>query len=102
MQDITAHQPLFDQLVANTECTGSADLIACLRTVPFDTLMTAINKSPNIFSSTVQHMWRPSVDGHFITRHPYLSIRNGLYAKVCPQFYLFLLSFHTPTLKILD
>ena len=93
MQDITAHQPLFDQLVANTGCIGSGDLIACLRSVPFDTLMTAINKSPTIFSSTIEHIWRPSVDGHFIARHPYVSIQNGLYAKVCLHFFLF--SFHT-------
>ena len=45
--------------------------------------MTAINKSPNIFSPTIQLIWRPSVDGHFITRNPYVSIRNGQYAKVC-------------------
>ena len=94
MQDITAQQPLFDQLIADTGCTGSADPIACLRTVPFDTLMTAIDKSPNIFSSTTQHKWHPSVDGHFIARSPYVSIRNGLYAKVCPQFYFLFHSTH--------
>ena len=27
-------------------CTGSTDPIACLRTLPFDMLMTAVNKSP--------------------------------------------------------
>jgi len=82
LQDITAQQTLFDQLVANTERTGSTDPIACLRTVPFDTLMTAINKSPNVFSSTTQHIWHPSVDGQLIARNPYISIRNGLYANV--------------------
>lgn len=51
--------------------------------------MTAVNKSPNIFSSTIQDIWRPSVDGHFIARNPYVSIRNGLYAKVCWQFFGF-------------
>ena len=61
--------------------------------------MTAINKSPNVFSSTVQHTWHPSVDGHFIARNPYVSIRNGQYAKVCAQF-LFLFSFHTSTVEI--
>ena len=34
-------------LVRSTRgCTGSTDPIACLRTVPFDALMTAVNKSP--------------------------------------------------------
>ena len=40
-------------------------------------------------------MWRPSVDGHFIARNPYVSIRNGLHAKVCPHFFCFTL--YTPT-----
>ena len=56
--------------------------------------MTAINKSPNVFSASVQHMWHPSVDGNVITRHPYESIRKGLHAKVCPQLFYLLLSFH--------
>ena len=81
--DITAQQPLFDQLVADTKCTGSADLIACLRAVPFDKLMTAINKAPNTFSYTsVRLGWQPSVDGHFIVRDPQISLQKGLFAKV--------------------
>ena len=83
LRDIAAQQPLFDQLVADTECTGSADLIACLRTVPFDNLMTAINKSPNFFSYTsVRHGWQPSVDGDFVVRDPQVSLQTGQYAKV--------------------
>ena len=81
--DITTQQPLFDQLVANTGCTGSADPIACLRAVPFDTLVTAVNKSPSIFGFTTRPIWQPSVDGHVIVRNPYISIQQGLYAKVC-------------------
>ena len=57
--------------------------------------MKAVDKSPNIFSSSVQHIWNPSVDGHLIARHPYVSIRNGLYAKVCVPIF-----FHTPTVEI--
>jgi len=83
LRDIRAQQPLFDQLVANTGCTGSLDLIACLRAVPFDTLMTAINKSPNIFSFSGARLgWQPSVDGHFIARDPHVSVGKGLFAKV--------------------
>ena len=91
LRDITSQQALFDQLVADTECTGSADLIACLRTVPFDKLMTAINKSPNFLSYTsVRSGWQPSVDGDFIVRDPQLSLQKGLYAKVRFQVLLHL------------
>ncbi|KAF8800976.1 carotenoid ester lipase precursor [Phlegmacium glaucopus] len=82
LQHITDQQPLFDQLVADTECTGSADLIACLRSVSLDTLMTALNKSPNVFSYTTLLRWQPSVDGHLIVRDPLVAISKGLYAKV--------------------
>ncbi|KAF8815491.1 carotenoid ester lipase precursor [Phlegmacium glaucopus] len=82
LQDITDQQPLFDQLVADTSCTGSADLIACLRAVPFSALMTAVNKSPTDFSFSTRLRWQPSVDGHLIVRNPYVSILKGLYAKV--------------------
>jgi hypothetical protein len=53
--------------------------------------MTAINKSPTIFSSSIQHLWRPSVDGNFIARHPYVSVRNGQFTKV--------FTLHTPTVR---
>jgi len=90
LPDITTQQPLFDQVVANTGCTGSSDLIACLRAVPFDTLMTAINNSPNLFSfSGVRLAWRPSVDGQFIVRDPHVSVGKGLFAKVHFRDFLF-------------
>jgi hypothetical protein len=60
--------------------------------------MTAINKSPNVFSSTIQHIWHPSVDGSLISRNPYESVRNGQIAKVCPQFYIFV-SFRATTVE---
>jgi acetylcholinesterase len=82
MPDITAQQSLFDQLVADTGCTGSADLIACLRTVPLDTLMTTVNKDPTFLSFNSQDRWQPSVDGHLIVRNPLVSVQKGLYAKV--------------------
>jgi acetylcholinesterase len=62
-------------------------VIACLRAVPLDQLMTAVNTFPNVFSYTsVRLGWQPSVDGEVIVRDPQLSIQQGLYAKVCPHF----------------
>ena len=74
--------------MADTNCTGSADPIACLRAVPLNQLMTAVNTFPNLFSYTSVILgWQPSVDGDFIVRDPQLSIQQGLYAKVCLQVF---------------
>jgi len=51
--DITAKQPLYDHLVQATNCSGSADTLQCLRTVPFEQLAAAINGTPNLFSFQV-------------------------------------------------
>jgi carboxylesterase type B len=83
LSDISTQQPFFDQLVTNTGCTGSPNLIACLRAVPFDQLSTAMDLSPNIFSfMSLQLAWNPSVDGQFILRNPQESIQQGLYTRV--------------------
>jgi hypothetical protein len=50
LNDITANQQYFDQLVVDAGCQGSADPIACLRTLPFDKLGDAINQSPSLLS----------------------------------------------------
>ena len=82
LPDITTKQSLFDQLMVDTGCTGSADLIACLCTIPLDTLMTAINKAPTILSFNSQDRWQASVDGYLIVRNPLTFVQKGLYVKV--------------------
>ncbi|KDR73256.1 hypothetical protein GALMADRAFT_1341677 [Galerina marginata CBS 339.88] len=83
LDDITAQQPFFDQLVANTGCTGSPNAIACLRAVPFDKLSAAVNLSPSLFSfMSLILAWRPTIDGQFLVRNAQDSIQKGLYAKV--------------------
>ena len=83
LNDITANQQYFDQLVVDAGCQGSADPIACLRTLPFDKLGDAINQSPGLFSyQSLALVWGPSIDGVFIKRDPQESLLKGLYAKV--------------------
>ncbi|KAH9475726.1 Lipase 1 [Psilocybe cubensis] len=83
MLDIADKQPIFDQLVANSGCTGSPDPIACMRAVPFDQFSTAMNLSPNLFSfSSLSLAWQPTIDGDLIKRDPQISLQKGLYAKV--------------------
>ena len=52
--DITNGQKYYDALVAETGCTDSADSLQCLRGVPYDKLMDAINNSPGIMSYQVR------------------------------------------------
>ena len=47
--DITHGQQYYDAIVKETGCSGSADTLDCLRTVPYSSLKAAINKSPGIF-----------------------------------------------------
>ncbi|KIJ95659.1 hypothetical protein K443DRAFT_682874 [Laccaria amethystina LaAM-08-1] len=83
LNDITANQRYFDQLVVDAGCQGSADPIACLRTLPFDKLGDAINQSPSLLSYlSFAFVWGPSIDGLFIKRDPQESLLKGLYARV--------------------
>lgn len=83
LRNITTNQQFFDQLVMDVGCTGSSDLIGCLRTIPFDNLGAAVNKSPNVWSFTsLTLIWGPTIDGNVIKRAPQESLLKGLYAKV--------------------
>jgi acetylcholinesterase len=50
--DITAGQVTYNQIVAETGCNNSSNTLDCLRKAPFDALMAAINKTPDLFSSS--------------------------------------------------
>lgn len=81
--DITHNQPFFDQIVADTGCSGSSDLIGCLRQVPLDDFTAAMNNTPSLFSfMSLQVVWTPTVDGIFLTRDAQASVEEGLFAKV--------------------
>ncbi|KIJ51271.1 hypothetical protein M422DRAFT_74212 [Sphaerobolus stellatus SS14] len=81
--DISTGQRFFDQLVADTGCTGSKDTLACLKAVPFDTFQNAVNESPNIFSfMSLQLAWQPRVDGDFIKINPQDSILQGAFSNI--------------------
>ena len=52
--DISRGQPEYDQLVQDTSCGNASDTLECLRTVPYDTLKEAVNRSPSIVSAQVR------------------------------------------------
>jgi acetylcholinesterase len=51
--DITQGQEYYDALVSETGCSSASDTLQCLREVPYETLLGAVNQSPNIFSYQV-------------------------------------------------
>jgi hypothetical protein len=52
--DITNGQPYYDALVAETGCSGANDTLQCLREVPYDALLSAVNQSPGIITYQVR------------------------------------------------
>ncbi|OJA18272.1 hypothetical protein AZE42_04996 [Rhizopogon vesiculosus] len=81
--DITNGQGYYDFLVAQTGCTGASDTLQCLREVPYDTLMNAINETPNVLSyQSLALAWLPRVDGVFLTADPQQLVLQGSVADV--------------------
>ncbi|KII95435.1 hypothetical protein PLICRDRAFT_98558 [Plicaturopsis crispa FD-325 SS-3] len=81
--DITAGQPIYDHLVASTNCTTASSTLECLRAAPYDALMRAVDSTPSIFSySSLDLTWPPRVDGIFLKRTPRESLEAGQYAQV--------------------
>ncbi|EIW81539.1 alpha beta-hydrolase [Coniophora puteana RWD-64-598 SS2] len=81
--DIAHGQVYYDSLVNQTGCSNSSDTLKCLRGVPYDTLMDAVNNTPNIFSyQSLSLAWLPRVDGIFLTDDPQQLVLQGSVADV--------------------
>lgn len=64
-------------------CAGSADTLACLRTVPYTKFLQAANAVPGILSYfTVNLSYLPRPDGKVLTASPDALAVAGKYAKV--------------------
>ncbi|KAJ6554989.1 carotenoid ester lipase precursor [Mycena vulgaris] len=75
-------QKYYDAIVQQTGCSGSADTLACLRTVPFAQLKAAQDASPFLFSyQSLMIAWLPREDGVFLTDNPQRLVQQG---KVSP------------------
>ncbi|KAJ6485377.1 Alpha/Beta hydrolase protein [Mycena vitilis] len=76
-------QKYYDELVAQTGCAGSADTLACLRGVPYDTLKAAQDASPFFLSyQSLVLAWLPREDGVFLTDQPQRLVQQGKVANV--------------------
>ncbi|KIJ21000.1 hypothetical protein PAXINDRAFT_66810 [Paxillus involutus ATCC 200175] len=81
--DITHGQKYYDALVHDTECSSASDTLQCLRDVPYERLLDAVNKSPSMYSyQSVVLAWLPRVDGVFLTDSPQHLVQQGSVANV--------------------
>ncbi|OAX36717.1 alpha/beta-hydrolase [Rhizopogon vinicolor AM-OR11-026] len=81
--DITHGQGYYDFIVTQTGCAGSSDTLQCLREVPYDTLKSAIDDTPNIMSyQSLALAWLPRVDGVFLTADPQQLVLQGSVADI--------------------
>ncbi|KAJ6555000.1 carotenoid ester lipase precursor [Mycena vulgaris] len=76
-------QKFYDAIVKQTGCSGAADTLACLRTVPYASIKSAIDASPGILSyQSLMLTWLPREDGVFLTDNPQRLVQQGKVAPV--------------------
>jgi len=78
-------QGIYDSVVTAAGCSGSADTLACLRSVSYTVLLNAVNSVPGIFSYSsvdLSYLPRPDNSSNFFSVSPEVSIQNGAYTKV--------------------
>lgn len=75
------YQPIYNKIVDQVNCTSAIDTLACLRTVPYESLYPFMNSSivggPGFY---------PTVDGDIIPAYPTELLHTGRFAHV-PHLY---------------
>jgi carboxylesterase type B len=74
------YQPIYDNIVQKTNCSDVPDSLACLRTVPYQTLL------PFMAEPSQGPGWYPTVDGDVIPNFPTELLHSGRFAHV-PHLY---------------
>ncbi|KAI0690024.1 carotenoid ester lipase precursor [Cerioporus squamosus] len=76
-------QGTYDLVVQQVGCSGASDTLACLRTVPAESLLAAANNTPsaNGFQGLAMP-WMPHADGVFVTQRPQELVERGILANV--------------------
>ncbi|KAJ8133048.1 hypothetical protein O1611_g575 [Lasiodiplodia mahajangana] len=76
-------QGIYDQVVEEAGCSGSADTLKCLRDADYDTFLHAANSVPGILSYTsVALSYLPRPDGVVLPDSPDVLAQTGKYAAV--------------------
>ncbi|KDQ26036.1 hypothetical protein PLEOSDRAFT_160636 [Pleurotus ostreatus PC15] len=81
--DISHGQTYYEAIAAETGCSSASDTLACLRSVPYSTLKTAVDHTPFIFDyQSLALAWLPRADGVFLTDNPQKLVQAGKVANV--------------------
>ena len=75
------YQPIYDNIVDKTNCSNEADTLACLRTVPYETIYPLLNST-----ATPGPGWYPTVDGDIYPNYPTALLAQGRFAHI-PHLY---------------
>lgn len=78
-------QAIYDTVVKNAGCAGSSDTLACLRTVDYETLLSAANSVPGLLSFdsvNLSYLPRPDSSDPFFPVSPEVALANGAFTKV--------------------
>ncbi|PBK90022.1 sterol esterase [Armillaria gallica] len=82
-RNISYGQPSFDRIAHETGCNTSDSVIDCLRDVPYDTLMAAINTLPSVFDySSLNLAFQPYNDGLLLDQNAQKAVQQGRFAHV--------------------
>ncbi|PPR03797.1 hypothetical protein CVT24_007477 [Panaeolus cyanescens] len=80
---ISHGQSTFDYLASGTNCSSAADILECMRQVPYDTFKALVDSTPNILSyQSFNQPWIPRVDGLFIGNQPLKLVNSSIIANV--------------------
>lgn len=74
----TGYQSVYDELVANMNCSETEDSLQCLREAPFEQLNAAINGT----DGQSRYNFAPMIDGDFITQWGSIHLNNHRFVKV--------------------
>ncbi|OAA55528.1 sterol esterase [Niveomyces insectorum RCEF 264] len=81
--DCPKAQTIYDDVVVAAHCAGATDTLSCLRALPYDQFLTAVNSVPGLLSYTsVALSYLPRPDGAVLTDSPEKLLRGGRYAAV--------------------
>ena len=78
-------QNVFNTVAANAGCSGSSDVLACLRSADYTTFLNAANSVPGILSYRsldLSYLPRPDPGNSFFSQSPEVSVQNGAFTKV--------------------
>ncbi|KAK4075167.1 uncharacterized protein Triagg1_4831 [Trichoderma aggressivum f. europaeum] len=76
-------QAVYNNVVSKAGCSGSADTLACLRKLPYNTFLSAVNSVPSIFSyNSLGLSYLPRPDGVILQDSPDALLEQGKYYPV--------------------